>query len=231
MSPWVSFVVVAAIGLAAAALVVVVTTILIHSTSRRRTWGGILRSRVKHPYRSLLAVVALWIAADTTDPLPGAIGSIDHGFRILTIVVSTWLAVAVVSFSLRMASDRFGHLDKADDLHLRIRTELIVLRRLLSVVIVIVGLASVLLTFPAVQAVGTSVLASAGVVSVIAGLAAQSTLGNLFAGIQLAFNGALRVDDVVVIDDDWVDFDLTWRGDPEAMRALLAENPAALPAN
>ena len=67
----------------------------------------------------------------------------------------------------------------------------------------LVGIASILLTFPGVQAVGTSVLASAGVVSVIAGLAAQSTLGNVFAGVQLAFNDAIRVDDVVVVDTQW----------------------------
>jgi small-conductance mechanosensitive channel len=66
-----------------------------------------------------------------------------------------------------------------------------------------VVLGAVLLTFPAVQAVGTSVLASAGVVSVIAGLAAQSTLANVFAGIQLAFSDAIRVDDVVVVDQQW----------------------------
>ncbi|MES2169670.1 MAG: mechanosensitive ion channel family protein, partial [Actinomycetota bacterium] len=73
----------------------------------------------------------------------------------------------------------------------------------LAAAFVIVGVASILLTFPGVQAVGTSVLASAGVVSIIAGLAAQSTLANLFAGVQLAFNDALRVDDVVVVQQEW----------------------------
>jgi small-conductance mechanosensitive channel len=79
----------------------------------------------------------------------------------------------------------------------------LIVRRLLVVIIVVVGLASVLLTFPGVQALGTSVLASAGVVSIVAGLAAQSTLGNVFAGVQLAFSDAIRVDDVVVINAEW----------------------------
>ena len=60
-----------------------------------------------------------------------------------------------------------------------------------------------LMTFPAVRALGASVLASAGIISVIAALAAQSTLGNLFAGLQLAFSDAVRVDDVVVVEDEW----------------------------
>ncbi len=39
--------------------------------------------------------------------------------------------------------------------------------------------------------------------SIIAGVAAQSTLGNVIAGVQLAFSGAIRVDDVVVADGQW----------------------------
>ena len=46
-------------------------------------------------------------------------------------------------------------------------------------------------------------LASAGVISVVAALAAQSTLGNVFAGLQLAFSDAVRVDDVVVVEGEW----------------------------
>lgn len=43
-----------------------------------------------------------------------------------------------------------------------------------------------------------SLLASAGLISVVAGLAAQTTLGNVFAGLQLAFTDALRVGDNIV---------------------------------
>lgn len=60
-----------------------------------------------------------------------------------------------------------------------------------------------LLTFPAVQTIGASLLASAGIASIVAGLAAQSVLANLFAGIQLVFSDAIRVDDVVVVDGEW----------------------------
>jgi small-conductance mechanosensitive channel len=60
-----------------------------------------------------------------------------------------------------------------------------------------------LMTFPGIRALGASVLASAGLVSVVAALAAQSTLGNVFAGLQLAFSDAIRVDDVVVVEQEW----------------------------
>jgi hypothetical protein len=69
--------------------------------------------------------------------------------------------------------------------------------------IVVIAFGAALMTFPAVRTVGTSVLASAGLISVVAALAAQSTLGNVFAGLQLAFSDAVRIDDVVVVENEW----------------------------
>ncbi|MFC3294620.1 hypothetical protein ACFOD2_00015 [Clavibacter michiganensis subsp. insidiosus] len=69
--------------------------------------------------------------------------------------------------------------------------------------IVVVAIGAILLTFPGARAAGASVLASAGLVSIVAGLAAQSTLANVFAGMQLAFSDAIRVDDVVIVETEW----------------------------
>ena len=77
------------------------------------------------------------------------------------------------------------------------------LRRVTVAAIVVPTIGVMLTTFPAVRGLGTSVLASAGVISVIAALAAQSTLGNVFAGLQLAFSDAVRIDDVVVVEGEW----------------------------
>jgi hypothetical protein len=85
----------------------------------------------------------------------------------------------------------------------RVRTQMLIVRRLATVVIGIIAVGTILLTFPGAQAAGASLLASAGLVSVVAGLAAQSTLANVFAGMQLAFSDAIRVDDVVIADGEW----------------------------
>ena len=60
-----------------------------------------------------------------------------------------------------------------------------------------------LLTFPAMRTVGASMLASAGLLGIVAGIAAQSTLGNLFAGLQIAFGDMVRIGDTVVVDGEW----------------------------
>jgi hypothetical protein len=77
------------------------------------------------------------------------------------------------------------------------------LRRIVVALVAVLGIAVVLTTFPQVRAVGASMLASAGLAGVIAALAAQSVLGNVFAGLQLAFSDAVRLDDVVVVDKHW----------------------------
>jgi small-conductance mechanosensitive channel len=71
------------------------------------------------------------------------------------------------------------------------------------VVIGVLAAAAMLLTFPSARAAGASILASAGVISIVAGLAAQTSLANVFAGLQLAFTDAIRVDDVVVVEEEW----------------------------
>jgi small-conductance mechanosensitive channel len=60
-----------------------------------------------------------------------------------------------------------------------------------------------LLTFPAFRAAGASLLASAGILGIVAGVAAQSTLSNMFAGFQIAFGDMVRIGDTVVVDGEW----------------------------
>jgi small-conductance mechanosensitive channel len=200
---WLGLGAAAAIALVGALVVILVTALVVRIASRHREWGRVLSSRARHPYRLLLVVIGLWVASYFTFPDRSYWHFLNHGFLIMTIAVATWFVAALVAFGLNMAMGRY-RIDVPDNrLRRRLRTQLIIVRRLSTVVIVTIGIASVLLTFPGVQAVGTSVLASAGVVSIIAGLAAQSTLANVFAGVQLAFNDALRVDDVVVVEQEW----------------------------
>jgi small-conductance mechanosensitive channel len=59
------------------------------------------------------------------------------------------------------------------------------------------------MTFPSVRQIGASLLASAGVAGLVAGIAARPVLGNLIAGLQIALSQPIRLDDVVVIQGEW----------------------------
>jgi small-conductance mechanosensitive channel len=200
---WLELAVGVVIALVSAGVASFVTSVILRQVAKSREWPGVLRGRARHPFRLLLIVIAMWIAVHFTLPKTVPVKPIDHGFLIATIVVGTWFTSALVSFGIGIAMGRYRTDIPDNRLRRRLRTQLIVVRRLASVVIVIIGIASILLTFPGVQAVGASVLASAGIVSIVAGLAAQSTLANVFAGVQLVFSDAIRVDDVVIAQNEW----------------------------
>jgi small-conductance mechanosensitive channel len=92
----------------------------------------------------------------------------------------------------------------ADNLRARkAYTQVHVISKTLYFAITIFTLASVLMLFKEVQRFGTSILASAGVVGIIIGFAAQKTISNLFAGFQLAMTQPIRLDDVVIVEGEW----------------------------
>jgi uncharacterized membrane protein HdeD (DUF308 family) len=132
-------------------------------------------------------------------------GWVDHTLLILLIAALTWLLVNLVMVAeRRMISVYAGGEDEitdADRRWRRIRTQVTVLRRLAIAIVVVLGVAAILTTFPSFSNIGTTVFASAGVLSVVAGLAAQTSLGAVFAGMQIAFSGAIRVGDVVELEE------------------------------
>ncbi|UBH25439.1 mechanosensitive ion channel family protein [Micrococcus porci] len=107
---------------------------------------------------------------------------------------AAWRVVDVVESGILARYHQPGVNDRRER---KIRTQTMLLRRVLNAVIVVVALAVVLLAIPQVRSLGAGLLASAGLISVIAGLAVQSTLTNVIAGFQLAFTDSIRVGDVV----------------------------------
>ncbi|MBI9115785.1 mechanosensitive ion channel family protein [Sanguibacter suaedae] len=163
-----------------------------------------LSTRMRRPLRAVLVVVGVWLAVRlATDSAHSWRAGVEHLLLILFIVVGAWF-VGSLAFVVEDGILKRYRTDTADNRHARrVRTQIIVVRRLTVAVIVICGFAGILLTFPAARAAGASLLASAGLVSIVAGLAAQTALGNVFAGMQIAFTDAIRVDDVVVLEGEW----------------------------
>ncbi|MES9607177.1 mechanosensitive ion channel domain-containing protein [Actinomadura sp. NPDC000929] len=129
---------------------------------------------------------------------------VRHAMRIAAIGASTWLVLRIgyalsdppLTRLMRIEGERNRRARRA-------RTQMLLLRRIAAVIIVVLAVGAALFTFPAVRAVGAGVLASAGVAGLVVGIAARPTLGNLLAGLQLAFSDALRLDDVVVTQGIW----------------------------
>ena len=85
----------------------------------------------------------------------------------------------------------------------KIHTQLNVLRRIFTTVVIFIAVATMLMTFEKVRALGTTLLASAGIIGIVVGMAAQKTIGTFIAGLQIAITQPIRIDDVVIVENEW----------------------------
>lgn len=130
--------------------------------------------------------------------------TIQHAMQILMIASLTALGISLAHAATDMVLSRLSLTNSdADRKARRLQTQVRLLRRVITSIIVLLAIVAILFTFPEVRALGAGILASAGLIGIVAGVAAQSTLGNLFAGLQLAFSDALRIGDVVVVEGEW----------------------------
>ena len=127
-------------------------------------------------------------------------GRILHVAAIMTIVAVGWAAVAFVRLTGDVMVARH-RIDVDDNLLARqLSTRVAILTRVAIILISLVVLSSVLMTFPPIRALGTTLLASAGIAGIAIGIAARPLFENLVAGVQLALTQPIRLDDVVIVE-------------------------------
>jgi small-conductance mechanosensitive channel len=119
--------------------------------------------------------------------------------------------IATFAWGIKLLSSVLGdtlfaryRLDIGDNLTARrVRTQISVLQRIFNVVLVVLAAGFMLMTFPEIRQLGSSVLASAGLVGLAVGIAMRPTLTNLIAGLQIAVTQPIRIEDVVIVEGDW----------------------------
>lgn len=162
-----------------------------------------LLRRVRMPLQ-LTVCVALVLAATPTSGLSRTHRELlQHGLLLVLIACSGWLAARVIAAAVEPSVTRYAAVSTDYARVRRVRTQVTLIRRVLTVTVTVIAIAVMLMTFPQARAAGTSVLASAGVLGIVVGIAAQSTLGNVFAGLQIAFGDTVRIGDVVVFEGEW----------------------------
>lgn len=169
-------------------------------------WPGVGRvaRRCAAPAFAFAAVVSSTTAMPYQLIDGQAEGAVRQALRIAAIGATTWLVLRIAYALSDPPLARLTRIEGERNRRARrARTQMLLLRRIAAMIIVVLAVGTALFTFPAVRAVGAGVLASAGVAGLVVGIAARPTLGNLLAGLQLAFSDALRLDDIVVTQDIW----------------------------
>ncbi len=166
-------------------------------------WG--LLRRCRPPLMVVLLTAVLRGAYDQTEIelIEEHETGIGRVLSLVLIAATSWLIVRVASTIVESSYARYASLSRDAARVRRVRTQVTLIMRIVTAVVAVVAVSAMLMTFPNMQAIGKSMLASAGIIGIVAGVAAQSTLGNLFAGFQIAFGDMVRLGDTVVVDGEW----------------------------
>jgi small-conductance mechanosensitive channel len=158
---------------------------------------------LKRPSKFLFPVSCLMLFAPALSIPDDLAGAFRHVLGIAFIATLTWMAIRTVAVIREIILSRFD-VDQKDNLAARkIYTQFRVIERIIIVIVLTIGVSSLLMTFEKIRQLGVSIMASAGVIGIIAGFAAQKSIATLFAGIQIAITQPIRLDDVVIVENEW----------------------------
>ena len=198
------------LGLLAGALIVglIVHYLLLVVTEgvARRTQTTIDDSFIKNfrrPSQVLIPLLVVSLLLPALIVSPKTLAVLRHLVSLGIIASIAWLIVRTTYVLDDIVLSRY-RIDEKDNLQARkIYTQLQVFKRIVIVVVCILALATMLLTFDKVRQLGAGILASAGIVGIVIGVSAQRTISTILAGLQIAITQPIRIDDVVIVENEW----------------------------
>ncbi len=162
-----------------------------------------LTDSVHGPIAMIVGLVVFKVLASHLLRLAGPVmAMLEPLIFVLIVLTATWLLSRLIDFASARLSGRYEGEERAGNAH-EMLTRIKVAKHFFSVVVLLVGLGVAFWQFEWFQAMGYSLLASAGIAALVLGLAAQRPLGNLFAGVQLALTQPVRVGDAVIFNGEW----------------------------
>jgi small-conductance mechanosensitive channel len=178
-------------------------SVLLRHLTRDTPIMGAVVHQILRPTRFVLPLLALqlvWAAAPDDFAL---ITQVRHATALILLASLTWLVSrAVDGVAQGIIAQNPFELENNRDAR-RIQTQTRLLKRTANFMVFMAGLSLMLMTFPGARNLGASLLASAGVIGIVVGIAARPVFSNLIAGLQLALAQPIRLGDVLVVKDEW----------------------------
>ena len=158
---------------------------------------------LRRPARLIIPILAVSFLLPLLTVPPRILIFLKQTFSLLLIVSVAWLLIKLVYVLEDLILNQYS-IEIKDNLEARrVYTQIQILKKVVIAVVGVLALAAALMTFDKVRQLGTTLLASAGIVGIIVGLAAQKSISTLFAGIQMAITQPIRIDDVVIVENEW----------------------------
>lgn len=178
--------------------------VVLSFTSRTEAaWDDVLAPFAGRALRLTLPLLAIILGTPALAFSSDMEGVIQNAVSLLLIGTVGFLLLQLVDVSAKLVLKNH-RIDVADNRQARaIYTQVMVLKKIATVVVVVLAGASMLMVFHSVRQFGTAIMASAGVAGIIIGFAAQKSIATLLAGFQIALTQPIRIDDVVIVENEW----------------------------
>ena len=180
--------------------------VIIIKAAAKRSRGILMKSLAKHlssPLYLLLPLIAVSFSLELTALSPNVMDLIRKVISVAFIISVSWL-LAKLAFVLEDLILNRYRIDVRDNLKARkIYTQVQFFKRGVIIVICVIALAIMLMSFERVRQLGTAIFASAGILGIVIGFAAQRSISTVLAGLQIAITQPFRIDDVVIVEGEW----------------------------
>lgn len=191
------------IAIVIAMIVHYVLILTLRKLARGRPFTTNLTSFTFNASRVCMMLFALRLVLTGAPDNTPFLSQVSYLSTVLLIIALTWFAMSCIE-SVASTVIQLNPSNVQDNLKARrVLTQTRVLTRSAHFIVGFIGLAFVLLTLPGARQFGASLLASAGVAGLVAGIAARPVLGNFIAGLQIAFSQPIRIDDVLIVEGEW----------------------------
>ncbi|MCB1825703.1 MAG: mechanosensitive ion channel [Candidatus Competibacteraceae bacterium] len=167
------------------------------------TFGGALIRHLRQPLGLLAPVIAAQLLLPGLELSPALTDRFLHALVLIDIAAIGWLVVRLTSVAEDVMHQHYLVNIKDSLGARRIQTQFQMLRRIVVVMVQLLALAVMMMTFPKIRELGAGLLASAGVAGLVIGVAARPFLENLIAGVQIGLTQPIRIDDVVIVEEEW----------------------------
>lgn len=144
------------------------------------------------------------LIANTIIPWLGITGFLEIALekisRILFISVVGWILLQIINRFEKIILDKYGQDNNDYPTSRQIKTQVLILKRVIISILFIIVFAAILMVFDNVKNFGAGILTTAGILSAVGAFASQQSLSKLITGLQMAFMQPIRINDWVIID-------------------------------
>ncbi|WP_433124129.1 mechanosensitive ion channel family protein [Micromonospora sp. CA-240977] len=158
--------------------------------------------RSQRAFSTLAVASALYYALPVAGLPPEALFHLRHWDQLVAIGTAGWFVTKLLHVAEELVFRRYPR-TPADERIRRTRTQTKVIGQTIVALVVLLTVGLMLLTFRPVRVLGITVIASAGVFTLLVGVTARQALQMAISSIQMAFSGALHADDVLVVEGNW----------------------------